>query len=231
MQNEISKHLDNAFQEDTERFAKILDSSLKVRIMILLIIYPELSLTQLSKKLKKVKSTISKHMNELIKLGLAKEREQDVGASLKQKLYSSTSKYGYWSRTDKDLINKSPTEVLRYLKEEYNLKLRSFSFIKEITEHVLSYVNDYYLNLKIEHIDNNFVKNLHNCSRCVPRLNFFTKEDYIQYQKEFLKFEKEFIKKIETKYLNNPQNIAKEYLVIDQFLPIREILDHVVKKK
>ena len=51
--------LEIEIRAESEKYAPIFKSKLKVRILMLLLIYPELSLSQISQKLGKAKSTIN----------------------------------------------------------------------------------------------------------------------------------------------------------------------------
>jgi len=234
MQTEIGdgrKLMENPVQTTSDNYSKILDSELKVRILMMLLIYPELTLTQLSRKMGRVKSTISKHASELMELGLINQREQKVRGSIQQKVYSAVKRHGYKGKTYRDLKMESPQAFLNHLREEYLVNLRFFSYIQETNRQILHYINNFYSSLKPEDITDEFKEDVYRYNTCIPRLKFMTKNEYIEYREKFLEFEKEFITSMEQKRIQKHNEEPKEYLAITELLPIRLVLDYALKRK
>ncbi len=229
--SEITQSINKKIEIDSQEYAKILDSGLKVRIMMMLQIFPEMSLTKLSKKLKKAKSTISKHMNELIDLNLIIVREKHHRGSIKQKLYSVSKKTGYRGRTYDDLKNDSPDMFLKHLHEEYLINLRLFTYIQENSQQILGFINNFYPNLTTKDITDEFKEDIYRYNTCVPRTIFMTKEEYIDYREKFIEFDDEFIRQMEIGRLRNSNDHPKEYLVVHELIPIRRVLDFVLSDK
>jgi predicted transcriptional regulator len=230
-EDHLSKSLDTQIQSDSDEYAKILDSSLKVRALMMLLIYPELTLTQLSEKLGKVKSTISKHMEELVSLGLVQRRLRKYRSDKKQHIFSHVKKFGYRGKTFEDLKNTKPEKLHSYMQEEFLINRRLFSYIQEVNQQILLFISDFYKKCEPKDYTEDFMNNIYRYNTCVPRLKFMTKEEYIEYRKEFLKFDDKFIERMEEKRLKEPNNKPKEYLAIHELLPIRQVLDHVLSHK
>ena len=58
-----------------------------------------------------------------------------------------------------------------------------------------------------------------------------TREEYIEYREKFLEFDDEFIKNMEQKRLKNGINKPKEYLTINEFVPIKQVMENIINKK
>ncbi|MBN2156696.1 MAG: winged helix-turn-helix transcriptional regulator [Candidatus Lokiarchaeota archaeon] len=230
--NNSKNSLENQIRLDSEKHAKILDSGLKVRILMMLLIFPELTLTELSAKMGKAKSTISKHIKELIKIGLIDVRQQHYRGSIKQKIYSARKKRGYRGRTYEDLKQVSPHEFIEHLHEEFLINLRLFTYIQETNQQILMYISDFYDNITQKDITEEFVEEKYRYNTCIPRIIFLTKEEYIDYRNRFLIFERDYIYEMEqTRMRTSGEEKPKEYLVVHELIPIREILEYVLDEK
>ena len=68
---------------------EVFKNPLKNKILIYLFVYGELSLTELRDKLRKSKSTVHRHIQDLIQIGFVEEsKEEKVRGSIKAKFYS-----------------------------------------------------------------------------------------------------------------------------------------------
>lgn len=224
-----SKSLEYRIQAESEAFSKILGSRLKTRIMMMLRIYSELSLTQLSKKMGKVKSTISKHMKELIELGLVNQEERPARGNIDQIVYSAAL-IGFKGKTYDELKGDNSKEIFTYLQEEFQINRRLFSYILEVNQQLLPYIADFY-DKEPSDITDEFIHETYRYDTCIPRFRFMTKEEYLQYRKEYIEWENKFIRQMELKRLKESIEKPKEFMVINELIPIRKILDYVLKGK
>ena len=115
--------------------------------------------------------------------------------------------------------------------KKININLQFFSYIQEVNQQILHYISDFYTNLDPDDMDKKFKEEIYQYNTCIPRLKFMTKEEYIDYRKEFIEWEDNFINKMEEKRLKESNDAPKEYLAINELLPIRLVLDHVLNGK
>ncbi|MHA1112259.1 MAG: hypothetical protein ACTSRE_14225 [Promethearchaeota archaeon] len=225
-----SKSLEIQIQSDSEEFMAVFESKLKIRILMTLLIYPELTLSQLRDKIGKVKSTISKHMEELLAIGLVNRRERKYRSDKKQHIFSKVKKLGFRGQCYEDIKLLQPKEFHSVLKSEYTINKRLFSYILEVNEQVIEYIKDFY-KLEPEHLTDEFKENVYRYDTCVPRFRFMTKEEYIEYREKFLEFDETFIKEMERKRLKEQKNTPKEYLAINELIPIKIVMEHILEKR
>ena len=225
-----SKSLEIQIQSDSEEFITVIESKLKMRILMTLLIYPELTLSQLSEKMGKVKSTISKHMEELLAIGLVKRRERKYRSDKKQHIYSKVRKFGFRGKRYGDIKSLQPKEFHSFLQSEYTINKRLFSYILEVNEQIIEYIKDFY-KLEPEDLTDEFKENVYRYDTCVPRFRFMTKEEYIKYREKFLEFDEAFIKEMERKRQKEPTNTPKEYLAINELVPIKIVMEYIKEKR
>ncbi|MHA1453269.1 MAG: hypothetical protein ACTSRD_10435 [Promethearchaeota archaeon] len=212
-----SKSLEIQIQSDSEEFMAVFESKLKIRILMTLLIYPELTLSQLRDKIGKVKSTISKHMEELLAIGLVNRRERKYRSDKKQHIFSKVKKLGFRGQCYEDIKLLQPKEFHSVLKSEYTINKRLFSYILEVNEQVIEYIKDFY-KLEPEHLTDEFKENVYRYDTC-------------EYREKFLEFDETFIKEMERKRLKEQKNTPKEYLAINELIPIKIVMEHILEKR
>ena len=80
--------------EEMPDLVEIFKNPIKNKLLIYLFVYGELSLTELRDKLKKSKSTVHRHLQELIQVGFIDEsKEEQVRGSIKAKYYSISQNF------------------------------------------------------------------------------------------------------------------------------------------
>lgn len=212
---------------------EIYESQLKQRIINFLDIYQELSLTELSQKLGKSKSTVSKHLNELLKIKVNNKqfinvREQKHRGSINQKIYSRNIASFFFGKTHDEIKEYTPKQMLELLQnEEFLINIRLFSLLKDVISQTYDFVHDFYTNISLKDITEDFKENIYRYNTCIPRISYFTTEEYIEYREKFLEFDDMMLKKIEKKRSQTPNatKMPREYLVTHTMLPIKRILD------
>jgi predicted transcriptional regulator len=222
-----SECLESQICSDSQKYAEIINSKLKVRILMTLLIYSELTLSQLSQKMGKVKSTISKHMEDLLALDLVKRRERKYRSDKKQHIYSKVKSFGYRGKTFDDLKDLSSEDFLEHMEEEYIINKRLFTYILEVNQQILEFVEDFY-KFESDTISDEFKEDVYRYNTCIPRIKFMTKDEYKEYRKQFLEFDNAFITKMEQNRLNEVKDRPKEYLTITEFVPIRQVMEYYI---
>jgi len=220
-------------EETFQKTLEIYESQIKQRIINFLNIYNELSLTELSEKVGKSKSTVSKHIKELqdIKINdqsIIQMREQKHRGSIKQKIFSKANTPLFRGRTYSDIKEFSADEMYNHLhNEEFMINLRLFTLMRDIISQTVNYVNEFYSNLSPKDMDNKFKEKVYRYNTCIPRIQYYTKEEYLNYREKFLKFDEQYLAEVEEKRKSNNKSSTepKEYLVCNALLPIRRIFD------
>jgi len=223
--------------ETYQKFLEIYESKIKIRILNVIQVYQELSLTDLSLKMGKSKSTISKHIKEMQEIKIDGEsiirvRQQKHRGSIEQKFFSMGNTPLFFGKTYDDIINFTPEEMYRYLHiNEYIINLRFFTLLKEINDQTIDYITEFYNNLSPNELDDDFKEKIYKFNTCIPRISYFTKEEYEEYREKFIKFDEGFLKEIEDRRKNDPKSvlIPREYLVSHTLLPMKRILDKKFK--
>ncbi len=216
-----------------QKTLEVYDSQLKQRIMNLLEIYHELSLTELSEKLSKSKSTVSKHMKELKNIKIQNHsfievREEKSRGSIKQKIYSKSSIPFFFGKTYDDIKQFSPEEMYKMLRnEEFLINIRLFSLLKDAITQTTEYVNNFYANVTPKTITEEFMEEVYRYNTCIPRIQYYTQDEYVEYRNKFMEFDTNFLRETEKKREKDLSLVdePREYMVAHAFLPIRRIMD------
>jgi DNA-binding transcriptional ArsR family regulator len=113
----------------------VLKSDIRFRIFSLLHLYPELSLSDLSKKMCKSKSTMHHHLKELIDSGLIELSHQEkVRGNIYAKFYSLKSGYlEKLSETESSFQNATSTSI-EFFKTYLNFAIRTLEHYKNFFE-------------------------------------------------------------------------------------------------
>jgi len=131
----------------TEQIIQIiqaLQNTTRIRIMVILYIYNELSLSRLSKKLGISKSTVARHLKPLRKMGVINVREVKVrGPKLKQ-YFSATPDILELTRLSRSLLRTvSPKKSLDAHLAEIKSDGLVFSLIKKIINEIIIYYDEF----------------------------------------------------------------------------------------
>ncbi len=192
----------------------VLKSKIRFRIFSLLHLYPELSLSELSKKMNKSKSTIHHHLKELIEYELVElSRQEKVRGNILANFYSL--KPGYLERlseTDSEL-DKGTTTTIEFYNTYLNFAIRTLELYKNYFE---------MLELKeggIEHL-----KEIFKQSESFSSMLFLSQEQF----KKVLILYHEFIKevnKIEAE--ENGVKREKPFYVFTMGLPLKQVIEEM----
>ncbi len=212
-----------------------MNNSTRIRLILILLIYNELSLTNLSKKLGVSKSTVLRHLKALISTNLIKVRKQQVNVSRKKHYYS---------------IVPNLLQIIRLSSSE----LKSISPEKALAARILDLKNDRLTLRTIKNIMNEFLlyyKNLEEQIEQDPPINhreieqtfstenicrfylwIFNKKQFEVFRAKYLAFLQDLLKEMEQyqNYKEEKQEI-NPYFVWHMIAPIKKIYDSVLNKQ
>ena len=219
----------------TQNIMKMLESmnnSTRLRLILILLIYNELSLTNLSKKLGVSKSTVSRHLKALISTNLIKVRKQQVRASRKKQYYS---------------IIPNLLQIIRLSSSE----LRSIPPEKALAARILDLKNDRLTLRTIKNIMNEFLLYYENLEEQIEQdpptnhqeieqtfstenicrfyLWMFNKKQFEVFRAKYLEFLQDVLKEME-QYQNYKEEKPEinPYFVWHMIAPIKKIYDSVL---
>jgi len=217
------RHLINVFK-----------NKLDMRILILLKIFDELSMTNLAYQTGKSKATISRRTRELVRLGLinsfSKDDEPQAG-NIKRNYYKLNKNFdGLLEIKEYDLKDIISNDKWEDLLENLTMYSYYYKKIKFISDHMNDYVEAIenllltsvameqlsmieVITLLMETLENNTMN-----------VRFLTEEQY----KEVLNLNKEYIDKID-KILKKEEKTERPFLYINLLLPILNITKYSVK--
>lgn len=203
----------------------IFRNELDLRILILLKIYNELSLTEISYHLGKSKAHISRCTRDLIRLGLLESYTKDdeiQPGNIKRKYYRLSKNFD-------SIMEKKEFDLEKAIRENNweplleNLVKYSFEFkkIKMISEHLNNYIevteNQLLTSVAMEELPMIEIINLlmGRLEHILINFHYLSEKQY----KKAISLSSEFHTKLE-KVLENDDSSEKPYLYIDMLLPI-----------
>ncbi|UCC19775.1 MAG: helix-turn-helix transcriptional regulator [Promethearchaeota archaeon] len=201
----------------------VLKSSIRFRIYSLLHLYPELSLSEISKKMGKSKSTIHHHLKELIDYELIElSREEKVRGNILAKFYSL--KPGHiekLSDTDSE-THKATQATIDFLKTYLNFALRTIELYKNFFES---------FELQENGIDK--LKELLKDEQGFSSMVFLSEEKFKKVHRLYQEFVKE-VNKIEIE--NGKIKDEKPFFIFTLALPLKKVIEEMtqnsqIKKK
>jgi len=208
-------------------------SDIRIQIWALLIIYHELSFSQLARKIGKAKSTIHPHLQRLIELGIIEiSRKEPVRANIVAHYY--TLKPGY---QEKLIVIGKVDQLEKNRKESLQIAARSFKsgamFNKMILEKYIELLTNLEESENIEELWKDHFKIDFNQSileRAFNNYQFLTENQWKRLQKTifqlFVDFEKECIKERD----KNP-NEEKAFCFFASAIPLLNLFSSQLKKK
>lgn len=157
---------------EEEPIIEILKSEIRFRIFVLLNLYPELSYSEISQKLKKSKSTIHPHLKKLINLELIEvSREEKVRGNIPAKFYSL--KKGYLEKLA-DIDEES---------SELPVDESTLIFFKTMTNFLIKTMDMYYKFVEKMASEGNIsmgLKEMRKNKEGFSSMYFFSKEQYMK---------------------------------------------------
>lgn len=229
----------NQYLIKIQNIIKMLESTnnlTRMRLILILLIYNELSLTSLSKKLGISKSTASRHLKALIKTNVIKIRKQKVRASRKKQYYSIIPNL-------LQIMRLSSFELRRILPEKaLEARLLDLKSDKLILRTIKNFMNEillYYEDLQ-EHIERDSPTSHHDIEKTFSTENvcryyfwMFNKKQFEVFRTKYLEFLKDLLKEME-KYQNNNNEVKSEinlYFVWHLMVPVKKIYDNIFNQQ
>ncbi len=195
----------------------ILKSKSRFRIFSLLHLYPELSLSELSTKMRKSKSTIHHHLQELIDYDIIEvSHKEKVRGSILAKYYSL--KPGYIEKlahTDSEL-DKVTSSTFEFFKTYLDFVLRTIEIYKKFFEVVEKREGGF-----------EYLKDLFKRDEGFSSLFFLSKDQFKKVRILYNDFCKE-INKIEAE--ENGLKKEKPFFVLTLGVPLKEVIEEIAKK-
>lgn len=199
--------------------SKLLESDIRFSIYCLLHIYPEISLSELSQKLKKTKSTIHPHLKKLLNIGLIEvSKEVKVRANIKAKYYALKS--GYKEEMEEYLLDTSQSIDQTTVQNKINLNKSCVIFLKTIYERYLRFLE----NLEGEDTAHEILQQSSDNYDMNHVFSFFSKKALPKLIKLYEEFITKFIE-IEEEDLKENPNEEKPYLVLFELLNLKKIVN------
>ncbi|MBY9005556.1 MAG: winged helix-turn-helix transcriptional regulator [Candidatus Lokiarchaeota archaeon] len=213
---------------DTESVA-FLKNKISLGIILRLLMFQELSFTELSKALKKSKSTIHRNVQDLMKSGLIHiSKEVKVRGSIKAKYYKISEDFiNFLALKNEDSFSIIKNEIIDDIKlESYMNKIKTkIAIVKNPLEGLNNYVNNLHDKATLDNsqsiyneIQNNIEPNI--STMLLSRAQF---KQLIEHIKEFYKNLKIITKEVK----NNENTTEKPYIFSMFFFKIKEVLESI----
>ena len=208
-------------EKKKELIASIKDR-IQIRIIIELFINQELSLTQLSKRLKKSKSTIVRNLRNLTDSGITYvSKEVKVRGSIKSKYYKLRDDYIFLCKTydENSLLTVQHPELEEEFINYYKVIQSIIKIMKNPLDILNNYIDNYENNENVEY--KTFYKTI---KKIKPTMNlFFFSEEQLKMVLDILNDFHEKIKEITSSEENQKEYNIKPYIFTSSLLKINEL--------
>lgn len=210
-------------------FERIIDEIFKyevrMKILLLLRLYSELNVTEISKLINRNKATVSRHLRKMKKMGVLKSREETSKGKINPLYYSIRREIVDYLQ----LVNNSEYSLLEKPKEKYNKLKRSLFVIKTIyrlVEYAIGLINPFINDLESQLEEENPIYEdlepyLTKRKQLSIRHYILNIEDLDQFWKLYLEFAQK-IEKISRKTTNENEN---HLIFMDALLPLKKMLE------
>lgn len=206
---------------------KLMSSLTRFRIILLLLIYPEISLSEFSKLLGRTKSTILHHLKKFENLGIVKTRRKSVPSYIDAKIYKlkpDLLKIINLKIEDfKTLSDKEKQTILPYILTK---DIKIFEVIKILFEQVI---------LLYKTIDKVGINNDQNSSEDFSSFYlknpigydiwFLTDEEYEMYNKSILDFKAKLDKGL-LGINKHGKEVRKPFMILNSIFPMEKLLKY-----
>ena len=209
------------------RLFKYINSDFRLRLVLLLNCYEEITMKEICKKLNKSKVTITNHLKGLSDIGILNVREESLKGPLVRKYYSvDPLSFRETITKCEDFFSLSTEDKWEYLTQKANFKRFEFEFmqhlitqiipywanlhnkIKEYQEARAEYSEDFYENKKVRHY--------------IYPLN---EDEYKIYLEETELMEGRIIAKFDKLRVKKDYKQAKPHLAWHVLIPMRKFFD------
>ena len=211
---------------------KLFSSVHRLRIMLLLLIYRKLSLSQLSKLLGRTKATVTHHLKKFEMLNIIKISRKESRGSIDAKVYEldpdffDLVKFNFESF--KSLEQKESKELLRYV-------LLRDKWMFEAFRNILVFANRFYQEIDEKYLsdDKEFVKQAQDFyfdNSINYDLWFITENGRKSYVKALTQFKEEIKKIIEDDNMRG-KLIERPYCILHLLLPLKKLSEFDFERK
>ncbi|MFX1569315.1 MAG: ArsR family transcriptional regulator [Promethearchaeota archaeon] len=196
---------------------KLMESLTRLRLILALLIFRKLSLTELSNLLGRVKSTLTHHIKKLEQLQIIKSTRKEARGSIDAKVYELIPGFLERLHIDSDKIGLD-------LSNEIILNdLQFFKVIKVMYEQVILYYEAVSKQKKTKSFKD--FRQDHFKSPISYNYWFLSENAHIKYEKLVDEFGNRLKKIIAEDNLKNPEAI-RPFLVLHTFFPLKQIIEY-----
>lgn len=209
------------FSLDLSLLMEMFENETSFEIIMLLITYRELSLTQLTDKIGKSKPTIHRYLQRLQKSDIVKEtREKKVRGNIYAKYYSANIKklqeLPYISQEEYTKLNSE--QKIEVYKVVIEFLKPTISFLKNSLEKLHSFLDN------LASATNETIQQFMAPQDLHLTMNFFNEVQYQKYLQLLIDFKQKMLKMLVEEEKKNP-GATKPYLVFDSIIPFKKILE------
>lgn len=213
-------------------FDKLFKNKLRMSIFLLLRLYKELNVTQVSNYLNRSKATVGRHLKAMKKAMILQAQEKESNRTINPIYYSIPDFINKYFEYDKPVekrgnieekliqLKKSAKKTRKKFKNEYTV----LQTILKLLEHSISLVNPYMEHLKHkleeEELDIDYLSRYLLIDNHISLWHLPLSEDMLD---EFYQIHYEFREKLE-KLSQKGEDKDKSLLFIDSILPLKELL-------
>ena len=204
-------------------FSKILKNNIRKDIVLLLNLYNELNVTQISNLLNRSKATVGRHLKTMQEYGVLNSKEKESKRSINPLYYSMPANSGRML----ELIKQEEIDSMKNSKEKIKKFKNSLSIAKviyKLVEHAIKLIDPFFdhLDSKINEEDIQYLTRYLTWRRQLSVKHIVLAEDDID---EFWKLYEDFNTKLEA-LSNKKKKKEKTLLFVDSLLPLKEMLKH-----
>lgn len=218
---------------ENERIIKIFNSlqiTIRLKILMILYVYNELSLSNLSKKLDVSKSTVARHIKKLMDLGLIKIREEKVRSPRMKQYFSASPDLFEMTRLSNSILKDFPKELAFEARlQDINIDSNVFSLLRKMLDEAMEYNKKFLTKLKdVKPKNHRLIQDLFSSKNiCKYYIWNLDQEEFEVYKKNLLNFlfhlTEDF--KILRKERANSKTFEKPYFILNLIIPLKKILD------
>jgi len=203
-------------------FAKILEKDIRMDIVLLLTLYKELNVTQISNLLNRNKATVGRHLKKMQQYGLLVSKEKESNRTINPLYYSMPR----GPDTTLELVRKEEIDSSKNKTEKINKYRHSLSVAKmiyKLVEHAIHLIDPFFnsLNSKINEEDLEYIVPYLTWRRKLSIKHIVLSEENID---EFWEIYLKFYKKLETLSEKASDKNEKVLVFVDALLPLKEML-------
>jgi len=198
---------------------KLMESLTRLRIILALLIFRKLSLTELSTLLGRVKSTLTHHINKLENLDIIKSTRKEARGSIDAKIYELIP--GFLER-----LNLASDETTSDVFSDIMLSdLLFFKVIKLLYEQAIVYYDAVLKQKKAKSLEFKDFRRDHFKSPINYKYWFLSHDANVKYENLISEFDERLKKIISEDSLKNPEAI-RPFLVLHTFFPLEQIIEY-----